>query len=364
MQIGRRCLVTLLIALPLAACAAHPQPAPAGNSVPAGTQAPQTSQTPAVTAPQAPARDIWVLAVDDAREGRVQAGKHVAFSGAGDIIALAPDGRHALVATEDPTHCRNPICARFLTVLTLQSGERRELPVGSDWWALAGWRPDGHLLLVGSGHLWLGEGDGSKLKDVGDPGSVAAGAAGPGDLLVWSYHVPDGGYALNVYHLDTGKSKRYPGPWFPSGHPMVQLVPMLSPDGRSAAFYVSEPQGLHILDLEQGKDNVVLKQAHVYPLLWTKAGLWCLLAGDSHDVALVDAAGQIQRRFPLGDATIGRFSPDGRWLAVTRQPPGARAQQQLGLIDLSSGALTWTAVANHLPIWTADGQLLLWSSPD
>jgi Tol biopolymer transport system component len=189
---------------------------------------------------------------------------------------------------------------------------------------------------------------------------------------------------LNVLDVTTGRDRvvfRTP----PGDPPSVQ--PLISPDGRSVAYTSNRPRAVRVVnsDGSQHRDLVVGPQArNVWPraLDWSPDGSTIVVtwlsngpssAPEASELRLVSATdGSTGGSFKLGsfDSSFqkvqfgpARFSPDGRYLAVSVAGvslEGAPPTSGIWILKLSDGSATRVIDQNaHYPVWTSDGNSLV-----
>jgi len=139
----------------------------------------------------------------------------------------------------------------------------------------------------------------------------------------------------------------------------------VSPDSRWIAvvsldrptfFNRGEPGRLYVMRLD-GSGRRLLDSAAQYPLGWSKQGI--LLRDDSGLVALSLSG---KKRPYLSNGSVGDMavSPDGRWLAFTREGPGG-IRVSVGRTDADGLHIVYTSPSERDPyplVWSADSQRL------
>jgi eukaryotic-like serine/threonine-protein kinase len=230
---------------------------------------------------------------------------------------------------------------------------------------------------------WLDR-TGKILGTIGDPGLYRTLAISPdGKRVAFERADPQNFINRNIWLFDLarGVTTRFT---FDSGW---DGNPVWSPDGSRIAFG-GERTG--IFDLYQktsnlaGEDELVFKSAaHKLPSSWSPDGRFLLFynaTGPTHVWVLpLDGTAADRKPFPLEQSeflqAVGRFSPDGRWIAYQSNESG-KDEIYVRPFDASSAggssSTAGTRVAGKwmvskdgggVPLWRHDGKELFYLSP-
>jgi hypothetical protein len=163
-------------------------------------------------------------------------------------------------------------------------------------------------------------------------------------IVVFAETGPEGGttHAGDLYVVGsdgTGLRKLNP----PGPRPGFIGVPpiSLSPDGGSAAFAAGDT--VYVVDLKSGAVRPITHgSGYAWAVAWSPAGAWITYTrqhGATSVVSLVRPDGtedhEISPDDPANEAAVGVWSPDGKYLLVSRdQVPGPDSPQDLWIMDL------------------------------
>lgn len=211
----------------------------------------------------------------------------------------------------------------------------------SDWWAVIKWFPD-------SSRLFIGRSDGSSVLVVhledytyqvypfpgeGNGGTAVVDLSPDGSRFTYLGYDPDGAQVLATYEFEKGLTTVLLKQTFEKG---VLYFPRFSPDGLRIAF------------LQQQGD----------PLTGTSFSIQLLSLGDGSQATLVE--GNVGMTVPM-------WSPDGQYVAYTRETSGAPDVVVPGEVPEVESANVWTvtvATGQNQQITTLKGQARspVWSS--
>jgi hypothetical protein len=259
------------------------------------------------------------------------------------------------------------------------------------------------LFLAGDGEMWIVDADTSTVRHLdlpylapGDPPHRIS--AGQGKLVVWGYET----YVLDPSSLQTPPMVLAKDSWIflPSSRPgrvWLGILDPQSPSTERALSFVREvtvdgtvtqpdtepPAGRWpVAALEEGlvfevgdslevwdprTRMVVERLPGAFPLAWQGHRLaWCDARCD--EVRITDLSTHETVRVPVPEGAVafqaleGEFSPDGTLLALIAQTdPGADADRQLVLVDVSSGRASTVGGARVRPpyafvAWSSSGE--------
>ena len=172
----------------------------------------------------------------------------------------------------------------------------------------------------------------------------------------------------NIWMVDLERGSTSPL----TSHPAVDSSPVWSPDGHSVVFSSNRdgPGDLYRTTLG-GDEQVVLKSAAVkYVTDWTAEGrlivyasrdqrqdrnLWTLVDGSTAKPAVF-----VQSPF---EETLGRLSPDGRWMAYVSDKSG-RDEVYVRPFPVSTGEWQISTAGGTEPRWNRNGRELFYYGAD
>jgi hypothetical protein len=290
-------------------------------------------------------RTIEAHPLADLLAGNVVPAREVDVADAWNGITISADGERVMLYRE-----RGPQSGPPPTIVDLRSGVRTVLQLVADpfdFFAFAGWLPDGRVLIVGK-KVWIGAPDGSGLREVADAVDLAGNVpwiALPSPsgryLALWGYNSSG---SLGFVDLQTGTTKRVTGPF--RRHAADAPVALAwSPDEKLLAGsdadgeFVEANRRLRIVD--PFADTTLRTHAIATVKIWWIASgdLLVLLpsgetgAGARFAGALLDPSSFLERRRFLG---VNWYpSADGRYLLQVDPSQGFVVTE---LFDLRSTA--------------------------
>lgn len=303
----------------------------------------------------APDHRLQVYRVADLLSGEAQPVRSALLE-PGDLgWTLSPDGRRAILFASPWSP------AEGLHIVDLESGSRRRVhDPEPNWYAYAGWLPDGHMLLVGR-QVWVGAGDGTDWQLVAETGLTWTVTPSPSwqHLALWG-PLQDG--QVTIVDLADGTARRVDGPFRRCVADGGQTLAW-SPDGRQLAGgdcdrdVAANGPKIRIIDPFGEKEVRVIPG----PLLvnWLPDGrlLGSRRAENSTvkgpattELVLIDDEGEMQVVLD----SHARPSPDGEWLVRTTYGDDSRHRTEL--IELATGRRHPVDLPPG-PSWTLDGDL-------
>jgi len=156
--------------------------------------------------------------------------------------------------------------------------------------------------------------------------------------------------------------------------PSVDRTPIWSPDGNELAFYSNRSSGRGIyVRFADGTGHarlvVATSEGRVFPTDWSPDGQfisYTQVLGGNGDIWFVRADGSeppqsfVESPFSEWDS---RFSPDGRWLAITSEESG---REEVYVTPFPGPGSKWQISTNEgdRPRWSSDGTLLYYLDND
>ncbi len=157
--------------------------------------------------------------------------------------------------------------------------------------------------------------------------------------------------------------------------PSTDIVPVWSPRGDSMVFSSNRSgrQALYIKNADgTGEERLLARgTGDIYPTSWSKDGSLLSVSGFGDprtkiDLFTLQMSGNrtlipyLQTGF---NEWVGRYSPDGRWLAYQSDETG-KYEIYVRASDGSGGKWQISAGGGNNPHWPSDGKEVLYSSPD
>ncbi len=233
------------------------------------------------------------------------------------------------------------------------------------------------------GQLTWFDREGKSLGVVGDPGLYGSLALSPDGKRVAFERVDPQAQNRNIwlYDIARGVATRFTFDQF------LDTDPVWSPDGSRVAFNAirSGPLDLYAKASNfAGQDQLLLKTSdYKFPTSWTRDGrflLYWTLGPPTRIWALPLGGGAADRQpIPVSSSqfneAVGRFSPDGRWIAYQSDESG-KTEIYVQPFDASSAAKSPTTGAPGVgkrmvsncgggsPLWRGDGKEIFYLSSD
>lgn len=261
--------------------------------------------------------------------------------------AFSPDGRSIAYTAVEPGNGRRlaVIPATGGPVRVVADQVRAENPV---------WTPDGQWIYFGAEHhglwrMWRVRASGGVPEPVVEAmWSYAPGLSPDGRLLAVTLPDQSGMFVSDISGRTLGTI-----PWVNAWFGSTQLLTWTS----------YRPRGLRAINLADGRAEELLPPSYdVRSIHWSPDGRrWAAIAApsDTADVLVVSESGSgrlLSVPLPGTGAPGFSWSPDGRWIALTRNTDG----QTLYTIDAASGALRKAPIGPAADIlilrWTADSR--------
>jgi eukaryotic-like serine/threonine-protein kinase len=149
--------------------------------------------------------------------------------------------------------------------------------------------------------------------------------------------------------------------------PVTNAFPVWSPDGKWIAYF-SFRDGKYNLYRKpsdgSGAEEVLVSDAHqtIYVNDWSRDGKTLIYQrgpGAGHEIWALPLEGERKARMLLSSGSVGRLSPDGRWLAYQALESG---MPQIFVVAADGGPGKWQVSPNggQQPRWSHDGKELLY----